>query len=197
MHFICLTMNFVPKEKAMKNLHISQYIRYNLILSVVIFCILSCSHQEKDYNYSIYKIESAKEDPIIDFRTIDCLNESNQKAIELSSASLRLTKDLPTLQLLLKIKRDNKKINSDFEKLANDNLIIIPKLIYRMDIDDSISHESREYYMLKKLETEIKNQITTFDSIEKKTKNTDFKVFAMQSKKILADNNSALKTLFK
>lgn len=181
----------------MKNQLILQCIRYNLILFIVIYCITSCTHQEKEYNNSIYKIESTKEDAIIDFKTIDCLHESNQKAIELSSVSLRQTKDLPTLQLLLKIKRDNKKINLDFERLATDNLIIIPKLTYGIDANDSINQEKPEFYILKKLETEIKNQIISFDSIQRKTKNSDFRLFAMQSKKTLEDNNKALKTLFK
>ncbi|WP_147298186.1 hypothetical protein [Flavobacterium aquicola] len=141
-------------------------------------------------------MESAPEEPIIDFSTIDCLNESNQKAIELSSKSLRLTTDLKTLELLLKIKRDHKKINSDFKRLTNDNLIIIPKPIYNIDVsNDTIHHQKPEFVILKKLQTEIKNQITSFDIIEKKTKNNDFKLFAIQSKRILNDNNEALKTL--
>jgi hypothetical protein len=141
-------------------------------------------------------MEYTKEDSTIDFNTVDCLNESNQKAIELSSISLRLTKDLKTLNLLLKIKRDNKMINSDFNKLTKKNLIIIPRLIYHLDInDDSIVKEKPELYVLKKLETEIINQISSLDSIEKNTQNTDFKLFAIHSREILKDNNDALKTL--
>lgn len=156
----------------------------------------SCSNQENKYTNFFYKMESTSEEPIIDFSTIDCLNESNQKAIELSSKSLRLTTDLKTLELLLKIKRDHKKINSDFKRLTNDNLIIIPKPIYNIDVsNDSIHLQKPEFAILKKLQTEIKNQITSFDIIEKKTKNNDFKLFAIQSKRILNDNNEALKTL--
>jgi hypothetical protein len=165
-------------------------------LLITIVCVLSCSQQEKEYTNSFYKMEYTKEDPAINFNTIDCLNEANQKAIELSSISLRLSKDYKTLNLLLKIKRDNKKINSDFKKLTKKNLIIIPKLIYYLDInDDSIVKEKTELYILRKLETEIKNQITSFDSIEKNTQNIDFKLFAIHSREILKDNNDALKTL--
>ncbi|WP_100841791.1 hypothetical protein [Flavobacterium sp. 5] len=141
-------------------------------------------------------MESPKEDPIIDFNTIDRLNESNQKIIELSSISLRSTKNLKALHLLLKIKIDNQKINSDFKKLTSDNLIIIPKLSYQIDIhDDSINNKSSGLYIIKKLETEIKNQIIAFDCIEKNTQNIDFKIFSIQSKRKLYANNDALKTL--
>jgi hypothetical protein len=158
--------------------------------------MLSCTYQEKEYFNSFYKMETTKEDPIIDFSTIDCLNESNQKVIAITSKSLRLTKDLKTLQLLLKIKRDHKKINSDFDTLTKDNLIIIPKLINQTDVNnDFINSENPEFYILKKLQTEITKQIASFDSIEKKTKNIDFKLFAIQSKRILKHNNEALKTL--
>ena len=158
--------------------------------------MLSCTNQEKEYTNSFYKMEPTKEDPIIDFNTMNCLNESNLKAIELSSVSLRLSKDLETLKLLLKIKRDNKKINSDFNKLTKENLIIIPKPIYHINLnEDSINNVKLELYVLEKLETEIKNQIISFDSIEKNTQNVDFKLFAKRSKEILKDNSEALQTL--
>lgn len=167
-----------------------------LFLLIAVNCVLSCTNQEKEYTNSFYKMEYTKEDPAIDFNTIDCLNEANQKAIELSSISLRLSKDFKTLNVLLKIKRDNKKINSDFKKLTKKNLIIIPQLIYYVDInDDSIIKEKPELYVLRKLEAEIKSQITSFDLIEKNTQNNDFKLFAIHSREILKDNNDALKTL--
>jgi len=160
------------------------------------FCILSCTHQEKDYADTFYKIEYTKGEPIIDFNTIVCLNEANEKTIELSSISLRTSEDLKTLELLLKIKRDNKKINSDLNKLTKDNLIIIPKLVYQINVnEDSVNNKNSDSYILKKIETEIKNQIILFDSIEKNTQNIDFKLFAKRSKKILKDNKEALQTI--
>jgi len=141
-------------------------------------------------------MEYTTEDTIIDFNTMACLEEANQKATELSNISLKLSKDLKTHQLLLKIKRDNTKINSDFGKLTKENLIIIPKPIYHIYVnEDSINREQPDLYILKKLETEIKNQIVSLDSIEKNTQNIDFKLFAEQSKKTLEDNNEKLKTL--
>jgi hypothetical protein len=160
--------------------------------------MLSCTNQEKEYTSSFYEMEypEEEEEPSINFNTIDCLNESNQKAIELSSMSLRLSKDLSILKKLLKIKRDNKKINSDFNKLTKENLIIIPKLFYHHGInDDSLLNKKPGLYVLKKLETEIKNQITSLDSIEKYNQNIDFRIFAINSKKILNDNNDVLQKL--
>jgi len=158
--------------------------------------MLSCTNQEKEHTSSLYKMESLKEEPSINFNTIDCLNEANQKAIDLSIISLRLSKDLNIFKKLLKIKRDNKKINSDFDKLTKENLIIIPKLFYQLDInDDSLVNKKLELYVLKRLETEIINQISSLDSIEKYNQNIDFKLFAIHSKEILKDNNKVLKTL--
>ena len=69
--------------------------------------MISCTHYEKEPTASLYKMESPKEEVSVEelsinFNTIDCLNESNQKAIELSSISLRLSKDLNLLKKLLK-----------------------------------------------------------------------------------------------
>ena len=173
---------------------------YRLSFFIAVLCLLSCTNQEKEKEYtnSLYKMERPKveEQPSMNFNTIDCLNESNQKAIELSSISLRLSKDLNILKKLLKIKIDNKKINSDFNKLTKKNLIIIPQLYYHLDInDDSLINKKPEVYVLKKLETEIERQITSLDSIEKYNQNNDFKIFARNSKKILKENNDILQAL--
>jgi hypothetical protein len=184
------------KQRAMKKLLNIPHLLYCLSFFIAVICILSCTNQEKENTDSIYKMDYIKEDPLINFSTIDCLNESNQKAIELSGISLRLYTDLNILKKLLKIKRDNKKINSDFNKLTKENLIIIPQLFYHLDInDDSLVNKKPELYVLKKLEIEIKNQITSLDSIEKYNQNIDFKTFARNSKKILKDNNDVLQKL--
>lgn len=184
------------KQRAMKKLLNIPHLLYCLSFFIAVICILSCTNQEKENTDSIYKMDYIKEDPLINFSTIDCLNESNQKAIELSGISLRLYTDLNILKKLLKIKRDNKKINSDFNKLTKENLIIIPQLFYHLDInDDSLVNKKPELYVLKKLEIEIKNQITSLDSIEKYNQNNDFKTFARNSKKILKENNDVLQTL--
>jgi hypothetical protein len=181
------------KTKAMKKLLIPQYIRNNSFLSIVIICMLSCTNHEKEYTNSFYKMEYPKEDPIIDFNTVDCLNESNRRVIQLSGISFRLAKDVKTLELLLKIQKDHQKIDSKLNNLAKDNLIIIPKVIYHLN-GDCVKNKNFDS-IFKELESEIKNQIILFDSIEKNTTNIDFKAFSVQSKKILRDNNLIIKTL--
>ena len=181
----------------MKKFPISPYIRYNIfLLFIVIFCICSCSKSDKPYNNFPFKIDSPKEEPIIDFSEIDCLNESNQKILELSNTSIRLTKDLTTLKLALKIKRDHQQIDSRLNRLTKENLIVTTKMIHKVNVkSDFAKNKNSDKYIFRKLEAEITNQIVLLDSIEKNTHSIDFKLFAAQSKKILIENDDAIKTL--
>ncbi|MGQ7946856.1 hypothetical protein [Flavobacterium sp. WC2509] len=159
-----------------------------------IFGIQSCTNQEKENNNSI--LESTKEEPTIDFNLIDCLNEYNQKNIKLSDITFDLTKDVKTLQLLLKIKKNHQDIDSELKKLTKQKLIIIPKIVYQININpDSIKGKKATLYLLKKLKNQIETQISLFDSIEKNSQNTDFKILAIKSRKILENNNNVLNTL--
>ena len=60
---------------------------------------------------------------------------------------------------------------------------------------DSLKDKNSNLYLLKALETEIKNQIELLNQIEKTSQNTDIKTFATQSKKMVQINNDSLKTL--
>jgi len=180
----------------MKNFPISTYIRYNIFLIIVLFCICSCSKSDKPYNNFPLKINSSKEKPIIDFSEIDCLNESNQKILELSDTSIRLTKDLKTLKLALKIRKDHQQIDSRLNKLTKENLIVIPKIFYNVTRNsDFTKNKNSDQYIFRKLKAEIIYQIALLDSIEKNTQNIDFKIFAAQSKKTLIENGDAIKKL--
>jgi uncharacterized protein YihD (DUF1040 family) len=154
--------------------------------------MLSCVNEENEYgnSNSLFNLEFTKEVPVIDFNTIDNLNSSNQKIIELSSVSFDSTKDVKLLRLLLKIKKDHLKIDSELNNLANKNLIIIPKVI-----DHTNTDSIKKLSLFKELKTEIKNQITTFDRIESTTQNIDFKIFAKKSKKVILGNNEELLAL--
>ncbi|HEY6143181.1 MAG TPA: hypothetical protein VIV55_07085 [Flavobacterium sp.] len=178
----------------MKKLFIPRFILYNLCLFIVNICAISCVNQEKEYDDSIFETEATKFESTIDFSLIDCLNECNKKNIELSSITFSQTKDSKTLQLLLKIKKDHQKIDSELKKLTEKNLIIIPKLIYNLNLNsDSLKSKNANFYLSNLLKTEITNQITILDQIEKTTQNIDFRIFAIQSKKIIQTNNNALK----
>ncbi|MES2574203.1 MAG: hypothetical protein V4572_04630 [Bacteroidota bacterium] len=178
----------------MKRLRIPHFIIYNLYLFIVCIFVTSCVNQEKEYEDSIFKLEATQSEPLVDFNLIDCLNESNKKTITLAGITFNQTKNLETLKLILKIKRDHQKIDAEFKKLVEKNLIIIPKLVYNLNIDsDSLKGKKSPLYLSNLLVTEIENQIIMLDQMEQTSKNIDFKIFAIQTKKILKANNNALK----
>lgn len=179
----------------MKKLFIPRYIIYNLLPFIVSIGMFSCTDKEKENNDPYFIIEPTSAEPIIDFKLIDCLNESNQKTISLALLTSNRTKDKKTLQLLLKIAEDQQKIDSELKKLTENNLIIVPKLAYRLHLNpDSLKGKKSVLYLLKTLETEIKNQTILFENIESSSKNIDFKTFAKKSKKTLQINNAALES---
>jgi uncharacterized radical SAM superfamily protein len=178
----------------MKKLYIARIIIYNLFLFIVNISAISCTTKEN--NDTVFKIEPSKAESTIDFNLIDCLNESNKKAISLANITFSQTKDVKTLQLLLKIKKDHQKIDSELKKLTENNLIIVPKVVYHLNINaDSLKGKNSNLYLLKTLETEIKNQTLILDNIENTSQNIDFKIFAKKSKKTLQTNNDALKNI--
>lgn len=180
----------------MKKLLIPRFILYSTALLMAIIVVFSCINEENENNDSIFETKTTKSESTIDFSLIDCLNESNKKAIELSSISFNQAKDLKTLQLLLKIKKDHQNIDSKLKKLTEKNLIIIPKLVYNLNLNtDSLKNKNANSYLSNLLETEIENQIMILDQIENTTQNPEFKTFATQSKRIIESNTNSLKTL--
>ncbi|HSD05981.1 hypothetical protein [Flavobacterium sp.] len=181
----------------MENLPISSRYIYNTFLfAVIISLIVACNNPKNEYSNALFKSSSPKETPITDFTTIDCLNESNQKVIKLSTISFQQTKNPKALRILLKIKNGHQKIDFNLKKLTKDNLIIIPKLNYNININnDSIKRRNSDRYIFRTLDNEIKNQMVLMDSLQKTTHNSDLKIFALQSKRTLEENNKALKTL--
>lgn len=127
---------------------------------------------------------------------MDKLNASNQKIIQISSLAFNQTKDVKTLQLLLKIKRDHQKMNSELKKLVEKNLIILPKLTYDFNLNpDSLKGKNSRAYLSKLLTNEIQNQVQLWNSMEDKTQNIDFRILAIKSKKTVLTNNESLKRL--
>jgi hypothetical protein len=182
----------------MKKLCIPRFIIYNLLLFIVNISAISCTDKEKENNDAVFKIDPNKSESAIDFNLIDCLNESNKKTISLASLTFNQTKDVKTLELLLKIKKDQQKIDSELKRLTENNLIIVPKLVYHLNTNsDSLKGKNSNLYLLKILETEIQIQITIFGNIENTFQNIDFKIFAKKSKKTLQSNSTALKNTFK
>jgi len=182
----------------MENLPISsRYIFNSFLFIVIISLIVACNNQKNEYSNALFKASSPTEAPITDFTTIDCLNESNQKVIKLSTISFQQTKNPKALRVLLKIKNGHQKIDFNLKKLTKDNLIIIPKLNYNININNDSLRKRRnsDRYIFRTLDNEIKNQMALMDSLERTTHNNDLKIFALQSKRTLEENNKALKTL--
>jgi uncharacterized radical SAM superfamily protein len=179
----------------MTKLFIPRFIPCKPFLFFVIISIFSCINPEKKYRDSLVKEEENNVESTIDFNLIDCLNEVNKKTIGLTTLTFNQIKDSNTLQLILKIKKDHQEIDAELQKLTEKNLIIIPKLVYNLNINpESLKGKNPDFYLLNVLKTEIKNQIWVFDKIEKTSQNIDFKIFAIKSKKIVLANLDALKT---
>lgn len=177
----------------MKKLLFNKTIFFQVITLFTMSCLFSCTNQKKRDNKLFFDPKPLAKKPIIDYSLIDCLNESNQKIIKLSHTSFEITKDVATLQLLLEIKRNHENIEKELIHLTQKNLIIIPRIIYQHTIDeDTLKSNQADLFLLKKLGSEIKNQITLLDSIEKTNLNNDFKMFARKHKKTLNQNNETL-----
>jgi hypothetical protein len=187
---------FVVKTKAMKKLSPDRIILNSIVLTIIGLSMHSCIKKEDCYDQSIVEIESARKLPVVDFKLLDCLDESNQKTIELSSIIFDLTTDVKTLQLLIKIKKNHRKFENELHKLTKENLIIIPQLTYHIYLNpNSVKSKNGDLYLLKTLETELENQIIVFDHIDKTSENIDFRIFAIQSKKIVENNNKVLSNI--
>lgn len=179
----------------MKKRYLYRFILYNLVVFVANFCAVSCIDKENEFDDFNFKTEYTESDSI-DFNLVDSLNESNKKIIQLSSIAFDQNKDVKTLQLFLKIKRDHQKIDAELKKLTEKNLIILPKLAYTFNLNpDSLKGKNANSYLSKVLEKEIKNQVILFDRIKKTAQNIDFKIFAIKSKKTAQANYEMLKTL--
>jgi hypothetical protein len=196
---MCLFISkFVLKTKAMKALS-----HRPLILTILLLCFLSigvqsCINKEDCYDQSLFEMTSAKEQPVVDFKLLDCLDESNQKTIELSSIIFDITKDVKTLQLLVQIKKNHLRIENDLKKITKKNLILIPQISHHIYLNhDSVKSKKGNIYVLKTLEKELTNQITVFDHIEKSSQNIDFRLFAIKYKKTTNDNNEVLLNIIK
>lgn len=171
----------------------------NLLLCILCISIVSCIEKGNRTKVTIIDLEPAKKDSVLDLNLIDCLKESNQKTIELSNLTFDLTKDVKTLELLVKIKKNHQKIEVDFNNLMKKNLIIAPNItthnIYLNP--DSVKSKEGQLYLLKTLEKELKNQITILDRINNSSNKNDFKTFVIKSKKTVQDNNLALLNITK
>lgn len=156
-----------------------------------------CLNQNKEYNKDTFHNDSQTMESTIDFNLIDQLYQSNQKAIKIASYIFSHTSELKTLQQLIKIKKSQKTIETELNKLSEKNLILIPKSVYQSNpISNETSLQNFNTPFFSGLKAEINTQIKLFDSIKGTSKNSDFKQFAIRSLAKLNKNRQALQVLF-
>ena len=167
---------------------------FKLFLFITTIFIISCVNQEEKENDTYVEASKSNIETVaIDFNLIDSLNQSNQKVIDLTTLAFNQNHSSKKLLLLLKIKRDHQKINSELKSLTEKNLIIIPKPIYDLHIDcNELDPKNPNVFLLKALENQIKNEISVLNKIEKNAKNLDYKIFIIKSKKIAQRNYDVL-----
>lgn len=179
----------------MKKLSKPRYILCSFILIFAILLVISCNNRDKQIYTPFFEDKSLQTESTIDFNLIDNLNESNKKTIDLATILFNRTKDLKSLQLLLKIKKDHYKIDSELRKLTAKNLIIIPRAVYDLNIkSDSLKNKKANLYLFALLDKEIKNMATILDQIKKTAQNDDFIQFAAHSKKRIESNIHIVQT---
>lgn len=176
----------------MKKKEIHRLFFYNLALFIAIICAISCVDKENELDDFIFETANTKSETI-DYDLVDCLNKSNKKIINLSRIASNQTRDARTLKLFLKIKRDHQKMDAELKKLTEKNLIILPKLMQGLNLNpDSLKIKKANCYLSNVLENEIQNQVRLLDQIQKTTQNIDFRLFVIESKKKVHDNNEML-----
>ncbi|TDD96137.1 hypothetical protein [Flavobacterium cellulosilyticum] len=163
----------------------------------MISTVLLCTNLTKEYLNITFEKNYRTTGSAINFNLINQLNKSNQKAIELSTYIYTKTTDLNTLQLILKIKKEQKEIETELKQLSEKNLIIIPNSIYNKSLKlDSSSFKNIKKLYFNLLETELNKQINIFDSIKISTRNPDFKQFAIRSLAKLNSNHKILEARY-
>jgi hypothetical protein len=178
-----------------KTLHRYHILHPKIVIMVLIlfltFISLSCENKTKENEQNNLIIEESNSS--IDFTLLSQLNETNFKIIEISDLILNQTQVEFPNSLILKIKNDHTNIQHKLKTVTEENLIITPKPIYSLDLnEDVIKNDSNGKYTLAILEKTILYQVATFKKIEKAATNDDFTELAQQAIPILIENKENL-----
>lgn len=166
---------------------------YKISLISIVLSFLSCNNTQKSYFNTISIKESIEKESKINFQSVALLNETNKKIIDIASIAFTNSNELNESKIILKIKRDHQKIESDLKKLTDLNLIIIPNLFFELSLNEkSLKSLNSSYYLISLLEKEINNQINLLDSIEKVSEDEAFHIFVEKSKNTLLVNSKVL-----
>lgn len=174
------------------NLKIATY-----AFAFILVLFLSCTgKKEKTYSDGVFNNKNVPIESKINFRSVAVLNENNKKIIDIASIAFNNSKELKESKVILKIKKDHEKIESDLKRITAKNLIIIPEPIFDLNLNENfLKGINSSYYLISLLEKEINNQIKLLNTIENSFKDKEFKNFAEKSKAILLDNNNLLENL--
>ncbi|KIX22500.1 hypothetical protein SY27_01270 [Flavobacterium sp. 316] len=174
----------------MKKLKIRIFSFYLALTLLAFFSVASCVKKSNDENKSILELINQNIDTKIDSQILTEVVESNLKVIELSS--IAQTKDLNTTtkHLLKDIEKQHIEIKKSIKKIAKENLIIIPDTLYDIneELDTITENTNRDYIYLSELESSLKEEINTFETITKSSSNIDLKVFSVKTIAILNKN---------
>ena len=168
------------------------------IIALVLIATISCDYKKpKSYSNSIFKENKEIEiDSKINFRNVAKLNEANQKVIDIATIAFNKSEELNKSRVILKIKKDHQKIESELKKITSENLIIIPEPIFDLKLNQNfLNGLNSNYYLISLLEKEINNQIILLDSMKGTSRDEEFKKFADKSKDILVNNNELLEKI--
>ncbi|WP_339837153.1 hypothetical protein [uncultured Flavobacterium sp.] len=166
-------------------------------IAFILILFLSCKDKkEETYSDGVFNKENVAVESEINFSSVAVLNENNKKIIDIASIAFNNSRELKESLVILKIKKDHQKIESELKKITNENLIIIPEPIFDLNLNENfLKGINSSYYIISLLEKEINNQIKLLDSIEKISQDVQFKSFAYKSKEVLIDNNDSLEQL--
>lgn len=178
-----------------KTLHRYHILHPKIVIMILVlfltFISLSCENKTKENEQNNLIIEESNSS--IDFTLLSRLNETNFKIIEISDLILNQTEVEFPNSLILKIKNDHTNIQHKLKTVTEENLIITPKPIYSLDLnEDVIKNDSNGKYTLAILEKTILYQVATFKKIEKTFTNDDFTELAQQVIPILIENKENL-----
>lgn len=166
---------------------------YLLFFFVFINGFFSCVDKNEEYGSTTFDRKQRAAASTLDYNLINQLYESNQRIIEITSYLFNQTQEIKTLQLILKIKNDHLKLDFEIKKLTEKNLILIPKLdFYLNNKTNFLKLKKSNSNLLTVVETELSNQITLLNQIQKSTQNSDFKIFAEQSIQSITTNKEEL-----
>lgn len=168
---------------------------FKKIIYAVLLCIIvtSCNNNKTVYSTLNKTNNVTKVQSKINFKSVTALNETNKKVIEIATIAFNKSNELEKSQLILKIKRDHLRIESELKRISVNNYIIIPEPIFDLKTSETFLKEiNYNEYLISLLDKEIKNQIILLDGIENKTTDIEFKTFVYKYKDTLISNNAKL-----